>query len=88
MLDDSSSSDKESSDDDDEDSSDFEGLIFINNKEANNKAKKIPPRVKGELLPAGNDQSMSERLKWLRIEIQRFGETHQLMTIDKYYMQK
>ena len=50
-LEDSSSSDKESSDDD---SSDFEGLIFINNKEASDKAKKVPPRVKGELLPAGN----------------------------------
>ena len=48
-LEDSSSSDDESSDDD---SSDFEGLILVNNKEASEKAKKVPPRVKGELLPA------------------------------------
>ena len=51
LVDSSSSSDDESSDDDD--SSDFEGLIFVNNKEASEKAKKVPPRVKGELLPAG-----------------------------------
>ena len=50
LVDSSSSSDDESSDDDD-DSSDFEGLIFVNNKEASEKAKKVPPRVKGELLP-------------------------------------
>ncbi len=56
LVDSSSSSDDESSDDDD--SSDFEGLIFVNNKEACEKAaKKVPPRVKGELLPAGKISS-------------------------------